>query len=135
MFHQLYSSTSIAGRTHGCVGELLTFTCSTSGNLIMWEITPIARANHEPLLFRFSRSDPVNKVLSNSRFDDATAILLENYNISSSESKFTSVVFIKLTNNSLPGNITCKSKNDNATRTLQYSIAGKWYAIPPSPRT
>ena len=90
-----------------------------------WEITHKAQANPEPLQFHFIQLDPVNKVLSDSRFDDITAILLENYNISSSEANFTSVVFIKLTKNSLPGNITCTSTRDNATRTLQYSIAGK----------
>ena len=124
MFHQLYSSTSFAGRTHGCVGELLTFTCTTSGKWMRWEIRPLEQTNHEPLQFIFLQSDKINKVLSDSTFNDITAVLLENYNISSTKANFTSVIFINLTKSSLPGNITCSSNKDNATRTLQYSIAG-----------
>ena len=121
----------MVGRTHGCVGELLTFTCTTSGRWIKWEITSKAHRNHEAfnLHFLFIQSDPVNMVYSDSTFDNITAILLENYNISPMETKFTSVIFINLTKNSLPGNITCTSNKDNATRTLQYSIAGKYISI------
>ena len=73
---------------------------------------------------QFIHTDTVNKVVTNSALEDITAILLDIHakNISS-EVNFTSVIFIKLTNNTLPGNITCSSSTANAT--LQYGIAGK----------
>lgn len=73
---------------------------------------------------RFLYMDEVNKVLQDS---DITAILLEIYaDKTYKEANFTSVIFIKLTNNTLPGNITCSSSTENAT--LQYGIAGKYMA-------
>ena len=122
MVHQLYSSISTAGRTHGCVGELLTFTCTTSGAWMKWKLAAGTKTNEEQL--EFINTDMVNKVVTNSALEDITAILLEIHaNNISSEVNFTSVIFIKLTNNTLPGNITCSSSTDNAT--LQYGIAGK----------
>ena len=93
-----------------------------------WEITHAlskTQRNRKPLPFLFSQSDDVNKVLSDSTFNDITAILLKNYN-TSTEANFMSAIFINLTKNSLPGNITCTSSKDNATHTLHYSIAGKY---------
>ena len=70
----------------------------------------------------FLHKDGVNKVLSDSTFEDITAILLEIYtDKTSKEANFTSVIFIKL-----PGNITFSSSTDNAT--LQCGIAGKYTA-------
>lgn len=90
----------MAGRTHGCIGELLTFSCTTSGCWMKWEITHAlskTQRNHKPLPFLFSQSDDVNKVLSDSTFNDITAILLKNYN-TSTEANFMSAIFINLTN-------------------------------------
>ena len=116
MVHQLYSSISTVGRTHGCVGELLTFTCATSGAWMEWKVAVGI------LSFRFISSDSVNKVWTNA---DITAILLEIYdNGTPEERNFTSVIFIKLTNNTLPSNITCSSSKDIVT--LNYNIAGKY---------
>ena len=74
---------------------------------------------------QFLYTDEVNKVLTDSSLEDITAILLEiHVNMTSGEGTFTSVIFIKLTNNTMPGNITCSSRTDNAT--LHYGIAGKY---------
>ena len=116
MVHQLYSSISTVGRTHGCVGELLTFTCATSGAWMEWKVAV------GMLSFRFIESNSVNKVLTNT---DITAILLEIYeNGTPGERNFMSVIFIKLTNDTLPSNIICSSSTEMVA--LKYSIAGKF---------
>lgn len=78
-------------------------------------------------LDRFIHSDYINRVVTDSSHEDITAILLDiqKINNSSKETKFTSVMFITLSNNTLPGNIdiTCSSSTNNIT--LQYSIAGR----------
>ena len=87
-----------------------------------WKLAAGTQTNEEQL--EFINTDMVNKVVTNSALEDITAILLEIHaNNISSEVNFTSVIFIKLTNNTLPGNITCSSSTDNAT--FQYGIAGK----------
>ena len=75
----------------------------------------------------FAHSDPINRVVTDSSYEDITAILLDiqKINNTSKETKFTSVMFTTLSNNTLPGNIniTCSSNTDNITR--QYGFAGK----------
>ena len=118
--HQLYSSTTTSGRTHGCMGELLTFECHTSGESVSWTV---AIGTKMPLTYRFISTDPVNTIISHT---DITAILLETYDgFNPGQKNFTSVIFIKLTNTTLFSNITCSSNAANA-QTLNYSIAGKY---------
>ena len=96
--------------------ELLTFTCATSGAWMEWKVAV------GMLSFRFIESNSVNKVLTNA---DITAILLEIYeNGTPGERNFTSVIFIKLTNDTLPSNITYSSSTEMVA--LKYSIAGKF---------
>ena len=125
MVHQLYSSISSTGRSHGCVGELLTFTCTTNGAWIRWKLAVGTQPYKEQSTF--TSNDKINSVKINSALEDITAILSEIHaNMTSEEANFTSVIFIKLNNNTLPGYIACSSSTDNAT--LQYGIAGKYMA-------
>ena len=75
----------------------------------------------------FVHSDHINRVVTDSSHEDITAILLDiqKINNTSKETKFTSVMFTTLSNNTLPSNIniTCSSNTNNITR--QYGIAGK----------
>lgn len=78
-------------------------------------------------LDHFIHIDPINRVVTDSSHEDITAILvdIQKINNTSNETKFTSVMFTTLSNNTLPGNIniTCSSNTDNITH--QYGIAGK----------
>lgn len=112
---------SLSGTEHAfaCNDELLTFTCSVTGSLLIWNIntSPPIRIEY------FSRRDAVGNSTTISK---AVGLLLQNDPISSESSNLTSALFVNYTestfNLTATYRITCESDTDSDF--LHTSISG-----------